>query len=51
MLYLLFILTSMVEHIIEQLLTLVDIVLYGLKHALLLLKLLVELLLSQVVEV
>ena len=51
MLYLLFILTSMVEHIIEQLLTLVDIVLYGLKHTLLLLKLLVELLLSQVVEV
>ena len=50
-LYLLFILAPMVEHIIEQLLTLVDIVLYGLEHSLLLLKLLVELLLSQVIEV
>ena len=51
MLCLLLVLAPMVEHIIEQLLTLVDIVLYGLKHALLLFKLLVELFLSQVIEV
>ena len=41
----------MVEHIIEQLLTFVDVVLHGLEHSLLLLELLVELLLSHVIEV
>ena len=46
-----FVMAPMVKHIIEQLFTFVDIVLYGLEHSLLLLKFLVELLLPQVIEV